>query len=203
MALRLSYDWEPASGGPALAGSGETPVPLEIPPQRPIRLPVHVLAPSSPGEYRLKVDLAQSGAPGDWGRAAARCPVTIADYKTGYVVLGGNQTAPGQLMMWLVQVTNLGSYPIVGIRHHGIGPIRVGYHWFTPSGKVVVWDDNRRADLPTIPSGETTQVLLYVRAPQAPGDYLMQIDLDNCDEAWFSDRGCPRVMRPVHVTRLP
>jgi hypothetical protein len=68
----------------------------------------------------------------------------------------------------------------------GIGPrINASYHWLRGDGTPAVDEGLRTAFPCDIAPGETVIVPLDVLAPDAPGDYLLEVDLVHEDVRWF------------------
>lgn len=74
----------------------------------------------------------------------------------------------------------------------GQGPkykVDVGNHWLDKSGKLITMDDGR-AGLPhDLKPGEEADILLTVKAPKTPGDYILEVDVIHEDVTWFGPRG--------------
>jgi SAM-dependent methyltransferase len=84
-------------------------------------------------------------------------------------------------------------------RSDGAAPVHVSSHWLTAAGEMAELD-GLRTPLPSpLGPGETVRVALAVRAPHAPGRYLLAIDLVKEHVAWFSDAGAPWHTIPVDV----
>jgi hypothetical protein len=67
--------------------------------------------------------------------------------------------------------------------------ITVGNRWLTQSGEMVSNVDGRAALLEDLAPGQTVELPLTVKAPDAPGEYLLQLDAIQEGVAWFGDRG--------------
>ncbi len=77
--------------------------------------------------------------------------------------------------------------------------ICIANHWLHADGTVAVADDGR-AHLPvTMAPGESEEVLLAVRAPAAPGAYLLEVDLVQERICWFAEKGSPTARASVAV----
>jgi SAM-dependent methyltransferase len=69
-----------------------------------------------------------------------------------------------------------------------VGVIRVGNHWLSRDGAMLVQDD-ARAELPAVLSpGEAATATLDVTVP-ATGDHLLELDLVHEGYSWFADKG--------------
>ncbi len=99
----------------------------------------------------------------------------------------------------LARVTNRGDttwrHDIPAGRH-----LCLGNHWLREDGTRVV-DDDARARLPRdLAAGETVDIAIAVRAPEAPGRYLLELDLVQEHVAWFAHKGSPTARTLVTVT---
>lgn len=85
------------------------------------------------------------------------------------------------------------------------GAARVGlaYHWRTPAGEPVVWDGERTPLPNEVAPGTAVRVEMTVRAPEAPGTYVLELDPVFEHVAWFSERGVPPLRAEVEVTAGP
>lgn len=79
------------------------------------------------------------------------------------------------------------------------GHIRVGNHWRSSDGTVLVRDDGRAALSKTVIPGERIDVDLVVRAPPHAGAYLLELDLVQELVCWFGEKGSPTMSVPVAV----
>jgi len=77
--------------------------------------------------------------------------------------------------------------------------VRLSYHWRRagqggrPHGPVVVWNGIQTLlpDAELLPGGQET-VAMQVRAPEEPGDYILELDLVADQVAWFASRSPDR-----------
>lgn len=84
---------------------------------------------------------------------------------------------------------------------NGDGEVRLSYHWQRASSGETVILDGVRSPLPTdVPPGGEVVVTANVRAPQEPGEYVLQWDLVQKNVMWFSIRGAKIGRLPVEVT---
>lgn len=92
--------------------------------------------------------------------------------------------APGEVRPLYVEVANRGGAVWRwGLDQHP--EVRVSYHWRSPDGAVTVYE-GMRTPLPcNVAPGETTIVPVWVRAPDEPGDHLLEIDLVHEHVRWF------------------
>lgn len=79
--------------------------------------------------------------------------------------------------------------------------LRVGNHWRSRHGRLLVNDDGREPLLRPLARGETVGVTLIAIAPARPGRYVLELDLVQERVTWFADRGSPVTHVPVRVVR--
>ena len=77
--------------------------------------------------------------------------------------------------------------------------LSLGNHWLDPAGRVLVNDDGR-ARLPRdLRPGEEAAFTLHANAPNAPGEYLLELDMLQEGVSWFGPKGSPTARLPVRV----
>ena len=81
--------------------------------------------------------------------------------------------------------------------------LRVGNHWRSRRGRLLVNDDGREPLLRPLAPGETVGVTLIAIAPTRPGRYVLELDVVQERVTWFADRGSPVTRVPVRVVRSP
>ena len=75
--------------------------------------------------------------------------------------------------------------------------------WLMADGVGVVNEMDGRASLPhDVEPGAEAQLTLTVTAPQAPGEYVLEIDLVNEGVTWFYQRGSLTLRWPVRVGKV-
>ena len=80
----------------------------------------------------------------------------------------------------------------------GQSGLKLGNHWRDNADSVVSWLDGV-APLPTLKSGSATTLTIAIRAPAAPGEYCLQLDLVEEGIAWFSERGVTPLTLKISV----
>lgn len=103
---------------------------------------------------------------------------------------------PGETIKLGVDVTNTSD-----VAWPEDSSLRVGNHWRSRRGRMLVNDDGREPLLRPLAPGETVGVTLIAIAPTKPGRYVLELDLVQERVSWFADRGSPTTRVPVHVTR--
>ena len=107
--------------------------------------------------------------------------------------------APDEKITINVNVTNSGPLPWspeAGTKY----PIRLGNHWLSSKGEMLQIDDGRAGIVEVVKPWGSVELLLLIRAPNKPGDYLLELDMVREHIAWFKDRGSHSVQIPVRVT---
>ncbi len=84
-----------------------------------------------------------------------------------------------------VSVVNLAEAPISSF---SASPILLSYHWKRKSGEVVVWDGVRTSLPRVMHKGDSDELFVAVRAPEEPGDYLLEVSMLEEGVAWYDDR---------------
>jgi ubiquinone/menaquinone biosynthesis C-methylase UbiE len=81
--------------------------------------------------------------------------------------------------------------------------VYLGNHWRDVKGRLLVNDDGRALLEAGVKPGQEINVELKVKAPTAPGDYLLELDLVQEFVAWFGDRGSATTIVPVRIAVSP
>lgn len=78
-------------------------------------------------------------------------------------------------------------------------PVLVSYHWLDTTGRAVV-EDGLRNPLPRVlREGESGAIALQIQCPDAPGKYILALDLIHEHVTWFGRAGVPPLKIPVRV----
>lgn len=114
---------------------------------------------------------------------------------------GPATAAPGAEAVFRVRVENRGAlpWPATEELEKGRGPVRLGAHLFGRDGAEIEWDYGRASLPASVAPGETTTVEIRLRAPSAPGSYVIELDLVAEHWAWFEDLGSRPLRRPFEV----
>lgn len=91
----------------------------------------------------------------------------------------------GRLTNLPLTVVNLAEAPISSF---SASPILLSYHWKRKSGELVVWDGVRTSLPRVMHKGDADDLFVAVRAPEEPGDYLLEVSMLEEGMAWFDDR---------------
>jgi hypothetical protein len=106
--------------------------------------------------------------------------------------------AAGETMTTTVQLRNTS---IVAWQASGPQPVRLSYHWLDAATKQTVVLNGLRTDLlDDLPPDAEVVLAARVRAPAAPGQYILQWDVLQEHVTWFSTYRNPMVNVPVTVT---
>lgn len=78
--------------------------------------------------------------------------------------------------------------------------LSVGNHWRNTDDSLVQWlDGHQPFDVPLMP-GDAVSLSLLVRAPERPGDYLLEVDIEHAGVMWLSEIGIRTAICRVTVT---
>ncbi len=108
--------------------------------------------------------------------------------------------APGAILLMHVTVRNISTelWPAQG-NDDGTYSIRLGNHWRSRFGRLLVRDDVR-AQLPhDVAPGDTTQILIRVEAPKKRGVYRLEFDMVQENNKWFEAAGSRTRRTRLHV----
>ena len=77
--------------------------------------------------------------------------------------------------------------------------IRLGNHWLSQEGELLVNDDGR-ADLPQdLKPMEEVNLDISVKTPIKPGKYILELDMVQEMVSWFKDKGSTTIKVPIQV----
>lgn len=121
-----------------------------------------------------------------------------SDYRAEITAL----TAPavmhaGEKMVLRFRVKNLGysTWPAVG-NEEGRYQVNIGNRWLKTAGNEVNTLDGRTGMPADLQPGGEVELPLTVKAPEQPGDYLLEIDMVHEGVTWFYERGA----KPLRLT---
>ncbi len=106
---------------------------------------------------------------------------------------------PSEPFVVAVHLKNTG---VLEWKRTGPGSVDLSYHWERSGGGSATLADfeGMRTELPAeVPPGRGVDVLGSVKAPSAPGPYLLSWDLVQEGVCWFSERGSPAPRSPILV----
>jgi hypothetical protein len=99
---------------------------------------------------------------------------------------------PGQKSILNVKVKNIGTapWPAHGRLNDGFYQVNLGDTWFDSKDKRLANHPYVRSGLPNdLKPGDEVQIQLTITAPEARGEYNLQIDLVQEMVAWFVEKG--------------
>jgi SAM-dependent methyltransferase len=82
------------------------------------------------------------------------------------------------------------------------GQLALSYHWRRPDGSVWGFDGRRTPLASPLAPGGTTTVTCTVTPPNTPGSYVLEMDLVDGSDGWFSRHGSPVWRRDVVVAGM-
>ena len=196
-AFALAYHAYDARGGLALWDGARTYLPTVVQPGQSVTLQAKLELPSVPVTYTVKWDMVQEGVTwfSDKGVAPASQSVAVGTqtYGAAYnATLTPTAMATRMITTVAVSVTNASSFAFSPATN-----VFLAYHWYDPSGNVVVWDGKRGAL--NVVAGQTGTVWVEVIGPDAPGAYRLVFDLVQEGVTWFSGKGVGGASRGVSV----
>lgn len=106
------------------------------------------------------------------------------------------RVAPGELFEIPVEVTNTTAHPWPATAQ---SQLWVGNHWRDAAGRTLQWLDAREPLGRGLAPGQSADLTLTLRAPETPGDYRLDLDLEHAGIAWFSELGNPSALCRVQV----
>ena len=106
----------------------------------------------------------------------------------------------GETQLVEVRVVNASPVAWGGTAGDGSHLVALGDHWRTEDGTVVTFDDARTVLPFDLVPGASCLAELFVRAPNEPGCYILEIDLVHDPVAWFAQLGSPTAKCAVMVT---
>lgn len=116
------------------------------------------------------------------------------------------QLTPGQMVEVPVVVRNTSPAAWPGdTLAPTLRPLSLSYHLYTQAGEKAVWDGARTKVTSTVPAGGEISLSMRLKAPDAPGSYLLEPDLVQDRVAWFAGRmkeGGPEKL-PLEVRAAP
>jgi hypothetical protein len=97
-----------------------------------------------------------------------------------------------------VELENVGS---ATWRSRGVEGVQLAYHWLDPLANPILWDGIRTALPQPVAPGERAELLVDLRVPMPPGDYVLAFDLVHEHRFWFAEVGNTPLEVPASVVR--
>ena len=192
--VNLSYHWYDGAGTAVMWNGSRTPLVADIAVGASRTLSATVVAPSTPGAFRLNFALVKEGVA--WFAESAGYTVQIASATTSatYTVATPPTTIPaGGSAQIAVALTNTGNQ---AWNTTGANPVNLSFHWYDAQGGTVLWDGPRTALGAAVEPTQSRTVAAMVTAPSVPGSYLLRFALVKEGVAWFPPSN------PLPVTAL-
>ena len=108
------------------------------------------------------------------------------------------QAAAGGAFSLTLELVNQGieTWPAAGPR-----AVVASYHWIDAArARHVVFEGLRTTLQDDVGPGASTRLDARIMAPDTPGDYVLQIDLQRLDGAWFTQKGNPMPEQRMSIT---
>ena len=111
-----------------------------------------------------------------------------------------DSSGPGEQMRFRVKVENSGAARWRAEGAEGdAGVVRLGAHLLASDEEPVVWDYWRAQLTRDLRSDESESVTIELRAPDEPGDYMVEFDMVLEHVSWFEDLGTQTVKHRIKV----
>ena len=126
-----------------------------------------------------------------------------SDYRTEITALNAPSVMhPGEKLVLRFRVKNLGysTWPAAGNKE-GRYQVNIGNRWLKTAGNEVNSLDGRTGMPADLAPGKEVELPLTVKAPEEPGDYLLEIDMVHEGVTWFYERGAKPLRLTVRVER--
>jgi len=151
------------------------------------------------GIMLVEVRFPQEGSAREQFEAAwMKSAFTATDYREQILAVNPPTTMHvGEKAEILFKVKNLGSmtWPAVGTRDFKY-QVNLGNHWIIND---LISEDSRAVMNGDLPPGAETDIKMTVKAPQTPGNYLLEIDLVHEGVTWFKEQGASPLSLHVNV----
>ena len=203
--VNLGYHWTTPAGASVIWDGARTKLPADLLGGQSVTVNAAITAPSSGGNYALKLDLVQEGVA--WfsqkgvttGSLAVNIPGPIvasfgATYAPGVSALGmsGTQTTVP------ITVTNTSNFTWPA---GGANPVDLSYHWWSlAANRTLVWEGQRTKLAADVPPGGSVTLQANVSFPSGSGNYLLRWDLVQEGLSWFSGKGVTTYDQQVSVS---
>jgi hypothetical protein len=79
--------------------------------------------------------------------------------------------------------------------------IAAGNHWLDKDGKITSETEGHNAIPKNLNPGEETEMTLEITAPQAPGEWILDLDMVQEGVTWFGEKGSPTTKVKVMVVK--
>ncbi len=121
-------------------------------------------------------------------------------YRARYVVRAAGRVRRGERLRLTVEIRNTSDVPWRSADRSGIALVN---RWLDRERRPVVWLDGRTPLPADLAPAEAITLELVATAPDAPGEWLLVLDLVDEGIASFSSQGCVAAAVPVIVDDVP
>lgn len=187
--VHVSYHWIAADGTVVVWDGARGVLPADIAPGQSAVVSVPVTSPEQLGSYILRIDLVQEGVAWFSGQGVAPRDFAINvtnGYSASYAVTPLTPLQPGGRIALPVTLKNDG---LATWAAAGPNPLHVAAHVLDGAGQTVSWDGERSSLPADVAPGASVTTTVIVRAPAAPGSYIVKVDLVREGIAWLSSYG--------------
>jgi hypothetical protein len=200
--VSLAYHWTSTTGATVVWDGARTPLGGDLLSGQGVNVNATVTAPTSGGNFVLKLDLVQEGV--SWfsakGAATGNTSVAlegpvVASFGANYAILpvAGSATSTATVPITLGNTSNF------TWSASGANPVTLSYHWINGAGQTVVWDGLRTKLPADVPAGQLMQVQANLAFPSTAGTYTLRWDLVQEGVSWFSGKGVRMAEQTVSV----
>jgi SAM-dependent methyltransferase len=81
-----------------------------------------------------------------------------------------------------------------------VGVIRLGNHWLSPAGDMLIQDDGRTSVPGRLAPSDSARMTLTIEAPPDAGSFTCVLDLVHEGISWFGDKGSTTLEMPIAVS---
>lgn len=152
------------------------------------------------GKVHAALEWAEAPASGLPDKVVSQGPLPEGAYRASLRTSKSLKMTCGESRSLAVRVRNSSRVAWPATADSGIA---LGNHWLSAQGELLAWSDGRAALRKPLLPGQTATVRLETRAPNLPGDYLLEIDLVEEGVTWFKEHGSPAAIVSVTVSERP
>ncbi len=143
----------------------------------------------------------QGGTEGAAAPPARAIPDPLTIFKAQISVLNVPATVKtGEAFEIELKIKNLGDMAWSALGGpQGENSVHICHHWLDANGNMLIFDGVRSEFPKDIAPLEEVTLKARARAPEKPGDYIMEIDLVQERVSWFKERGSKSVTANIKV----
>jgi hypothetical protein len=151
--------------------------------------------------FWLEIETTKSGNPIPEKQTVAQAPLLDGGYDAEIQIIEAPaQLKAGETANVKVRVKNVSSatWPTNG-QSNGQYQVNLGNHWLDKNGGMVTLN-GARIGLPyDLKPGRTVELVLNVRAPETPGQFILELDMVQELVTWFAGEGSRTTRREIAV----